>query len=70
MEQKQWDGHERRAGLTGDRMEALAERAAEKALAKVYAEVGRSVIKKVFWIVGAVAVGLLMYLSGKGVPLQ
>lgn len=44
-------------GLTEHEMEAIAERAAERALQKVYAEVGRSVVNRVLWIVGAVALG-------------
>ena len=39
--------------LTDDQIEAIAEKAAEVAFKKIYEEVGRSVVKKVFWIVGA-----------------
>lgn len=48
--------------LTEAQMEAIAERAAEKAVAKmtgmVYESVGKTVIKKFFLIVGLMAVGL------------
>jgi hypothetical protein len=43
--------------LTDEQMEKIAERAAEKALSKVYTEVGRSVITKFLWMVGALVLG-------------
>lgn len=44
----------------------IAERAAEVALQKVYAEVGKSVVKKLIWLIGAVAIGLALWLSKSG----
>ena len=38
--------------LTTDDIELIAQRAADKALEKVYAEVGKSLVKKFFWAVG------------------
>jgi hypothetical protein len=43
--------------LTESDIERIAEKAAERALEKVYSEVGRSVVKKGLWIVGALAIG-------------
>ena len=60
--------NERRApfgGLTCDELDSIAERAAKKALEHVYAEVGKSVVRKVIWIIGTVAIGLLIWLAGK-----
>lgn len=51
--------------LTDEQIDAIAEKAAEKALAKVYEEVGRRVVKRILWIVGAVALGLISLLSLK-----
>lgn len=51
--------------LTEEQIDAIAEKAAEKALAKVYEEVGRRVVKRILWIVGAVALGLISLLSLK-----
>ena len=52
-------------------LEKIAERAAEKAIEKltnhVYQEVGRSVISKFAYIVGACSVGLYLWLKSKGV---
>ena len=52
-------------------LEKIAEKAAEKAIEKltnhVYQEIGRSVISKVVYIVGACSVGLYLWLKSKGV---
>lgn len=50
--------------LTDDQIEAIAERAAEVALNKVYTEVGKSVLKKLAWLAGAAVIGLAMWLAG------
>jgi hypothetical protein len=47
-------------------IEHIAERAAEKALAKVYQEVGKSAVKTILWVVGAATLALLAVLGGKG----
>lgn len=52
--------------LTDAQIEAIAERAAEVALNKVYTEVGKSVLKKLAWLLGAVVVGLFIWLGGHG----
>ena len=52
-------------GLTDAEIDAIAERAAKKALQSVYAEVGRSVLKKIAWLAGVVVLGLAMWLIGK-----
>lgn len=60
--------NERRApfgGMTPDELDAIAERAAKKALEHVYAEVGKSVVRKLIWILGTVAMGLMIWLAGK-----
>ena len=58
------------APLTDDQIERIAERAAEKAVAKltdhVYREVGRGVVQKFVWIVGALAVGLFIWAKSQG----
>ena len=52
-------------------LEKIAERAAERAIEKltdhVYQEVGRSVISKFVYIVGACSLGLYLWLKSKGV---
>lgn len=54
-------------GLTDREIDDIAERAAERALEKVYTEVGRSIVRRLTWLVGVAAVSLLVYLAGKGV---
>ena len=49
-----------------EQIERIAEKAAEKALAKVYAEVGQAVLKKLAWLIGVVVVGFAIWLSAKG----
>jgi hypothetical protein len=64
-------GPERRSrALSEDEMDLIATKAAEKALEKVYAEVGRGLLKKAAWVVGAIVVGLLMWMGGKGIPIK
>ena len=54
--------------LTTDDIDMIAERAARRALDLVLVEVGRSVVKKIFFIVGVVFVfALVMLKTGKPV---
>lgn len=52
-------------------VEEIAEKAAQKAIEKltshVYREVGKSVISKLFYFVGAAAIGLYLWLKSRGV---
>lgn len=56
--------------LTDDQVDRIAERAAEKAVAKltdhVYREVGKGVIQKLFYIVGALAVATFLWAKANG----
>ena len=51
--------------LTTLDIDMIAERAARRALDLVLVEVGRSVVKKIFFIVGVVFVFCLVFLNGK-----
>jgi ribosome recycling factor len=57
--------------LTEDQIEEIAERAAERAMQKLtdhmYKQVGKSVVSKLFWIVGVISVGLYLWLKQKGI---
>lgn len=57
--------------LDDSELEKIAERAAEKAIKKltnhVYQEVGKSVISKFVYVVGACSLGLYLWLKSKGV---
>lgn len=50
--------------LTDEQIELIAERAAEVAFQKVYQEVGKTVLTKLAWLVGAAVIGLAMWLAG------
>lgn len=52
--------------LTEEQIEQIAERAAERALEKVYASIGRSVVTKMLWAIGATVLALAAYLKGIG----
>jgi len=54
-------------GLSDAEIDDIAERAAERALEKVYLEVGRSIVRRLFWLVGVLALSVLIVLAGKGV---
>jgi hypothetical protein len=59
-------GGERRkfGGLTDEEIDHIAEKAAEKAFEKVYLQVGKSVLAKLAWMLGAAVVGLFILLGG------
>ena len=69
---KHYTGPERRMEipLSEPQIEAIAEKAAEKAIEKltsdVYKAVGRSVISRFVWIIGASAVAVYLWAKGKG----
>lgn len=57
---------EKELPLTDAQLELIAEKAAERALEKVYTEVGKSVLKKAAWITGVAILGLFMWLAAHG----
>ena len=64
----QYVGPERRThrDMSEEVMDAIAERAAERALNHVYTAIGRSVITKALWVVGAACCSLAAWLAGSG----
>lgn len=63
-----YTGEERRktVELSDDQIERIAERAAEVALSKVYQQIGKSVVQKILWVVGAASLALFAWLNGSG----
>jgi len=61
-----YEGQERRKHwtLSEEQFEAIAERAADKALEKVYNQVGKSVLTRLAWLAGIVIISLALWLSG------
>jgi hypothetical protein len=58
-----YDGVDRRRGLSEADIERIAEIAAQKALDKVYVDVGKGVLKRAAWVLGAGIIALLMWLG-------
>jgi DNA-directed RNA polymerase beta' subunit len=48
------------------RMSEIAENAADKAIEKVYSQVGKGVMNKIMWVLGVGAIVLLSWLAGRG----
>ena len=53
--------------LSDDQIDEIADRAAERALEKVYTHIGKSVVSKFLWLVGAATLAVAAWLNGKGV---
>ena len=67
----EYSGPERRSStLTDEQIEHIAGIAARKALDQVYAEVGKGVLKKIAWVLGAGTVALLMWLGQNHIALK
>lgn len=56
--------------LTEAEMDVIAERAADRALKKVYEQIGKSVAQKIYWFIGVAVVGMMMLLAGNGITKQ
>ena len=54
------------ANLTEAEMDAIAERAADRAIRKMYEQIGKSVAQKIYWAIGVAVVGMMMLLAGNG----
>lgn len=52
--------------LSEAQIELIAEKAAEKALEKVYAQIGQNVLRKLAWLIGVVVISGAIFLAGKG----
>jgi len=52
--------------LTEAQIDHIVDRAVNKVFDRIYAEVGKSVLKKMAWAVGLIATGLMLWLAGKG----
>lgn len=73
MEEQIYDGPDRRRApvLTDEQIEHIAQKAADMAVQKVtqevYAAVGKTLVEKLFWVVGVCAVSLFLWLASKGI---
>ncbi len=64
----EYQGPERRQfpQLSDDQIERIAERAAEVALERVYTSIGKSVVSKFLWLVGAASLAVAAWMNGAG----
>jgi hypothetical protein len=53
-------------GLTEEEIEAIAEKAAEKAVERFYLEIGKATVKKATMVIGAAVVFLLIWMGSNG----
>lgn len=65
-----YTGPERRAGLSAEQIESIAELAATKALERVYSQIGKGVMQKAAWVIGAAVVAILIWLGKNNIPLK
>lgn len=56
--------------LTNAQIDKVAKRAVELAFRQMYEEVGKSVLRKIVWAIGAGVFGLFVWLSSKGVDFK
>lgn len=56
--------------LTDAEMDTIAERAADRAIRKMYEQIGKSVAQKIYWFIGVAVVGMMMLLAGNGITKQ
>ena len=62
-----YGGKERRlTSISDEQLEAIAERAAEKALEKIYSDVGQGVVKKLAFLVGVILISVFLWLAKSG----
>lgn len=47
-------------------IDAIAERAAKRALQMVYEEVGKSAVRTILWVIGVATLAILAFLGGRG----
>ena len=64
----EYQGPERRLypQLSDEQVERIAERAAEVALERVYTSIGKSVVSKFLWLVGAASLAVAAWMNGSG----
>lgn len=64
----EWQGDDRRqkVSLSDEQVKEIVALVTEKVLEQVYLNVGKEVLTKLFWVVGAAAVGVYAWLKSKG----
>ena len=52
--------------ISEDDIEKIADRAVEKAMERLYLEVGKGILQKFIWLVGVGTVAMDMWIQGRG----
>ncbi len=52
------------------RLEQIAQMAADRALQRVYADIGQGILRKAIWLAGAIALALIFWMAGRGIKLS
>ncbi len=52
--------------ISEEDIERIADKAVEKAMDRLYREVGKSILQKFIWLVGVGTVALYMWIQGRG----
>jgi hypothetical protein len=60
------EDHERHLPITDAQLDHIVERAVDKVFERIYAEVGRSVLKKLAWAAGLIVTALAIWIVGRG----
>lgn len=69
QEATKYEGQERRntsTRLSDEQIAIIAEKAAEVALQKVYTNIGKSVVSKFLWVIGAGTLAVAAWMNGAG----
>lgn len=62
-----WDGKERRhIPLTEEQLDAIAEKVEQRLRDNLFRATGKAVLTRLFYLAGAVVIGLWVWLSTKG----
>jgi hypothetical protein len=56
--------HERHLPITDEQLDHIVERAVDKVFERIYAEVGKSVLKKLAWAIGLGVTAVCVWLVG------
>lgn len=63
------EDHERHLPITDAQLDVIVERAVEKVFDRIYADVGRNVVKKLIWALGLIVTVICVWIVGKtGLP--
>ena len=57
---------ERKINLTEEQLDRIVNKVADEVFNRIYTEIGRSIVKKLFWIAGVSIFAVFVFLASKG----